>query len=150
LQPALSLARPEARDELIPWCHEHGVGVIVYSPMASGLLSGAFSHERLASLADDDWRKSANTPAAQMFREPQLTRNLEIVERLRPIAERHGVEIGAVAIAWTLAVPGVTAAIVGARRPGQVDGWLPAADLQLDAEELAEIEQALSVHSQSR
>jgi aryl-alcohol dehydrogenase-like predicted oxidoreductase len=138
LQAPFSLLQPEARDELIPWCREHGTGVIAYSPMASGLLTGAFDRARLASLAPDDWRHRSS-----LFQEPQLTRGLELVEGLRPIAERLGCSLPALAVAWTLAVPGVTGAIVGARRPAQVDDWLPAGDLELDDETVREIEALL-------
>jgi aryl-alcohol dehydrogenase-like predicted oxidoreductase len=143
LQPPLSLLRPESSHELIPWCREHGTGVIAYSPMESGLLTGAFSRERLASLDPGDWRLSPTHPAAFVFREPYLGKALDLVERLRPLADRHGVSVGAVAVAWVRSVPGVTAAIVGARRPEQVDGWLPAGKLELSAEDLAQVGAAL-------
>lgn len=141
LQPPLSLVNRRARDELVPWCAEHGTGVIVYSPMASGLLTGAFDHDRIARLAPGDWRLTA--PASAHFREPWFSRNLALVERLKPIAERLDTTLGALAIAWTLHVPGVTAAIVGARRPGQVDGWLPAPGIRLSGADVAEIERAV-------
>jgi aryl-alcohol dehydrogenase-like predicted oxidoreductase len=132
LQPPFSLIDRAAAQE-IAWCHEHGTGVIVYSPMQSGLLTGAFSAERVASLPEDDWRKSA--PAFTT----DLDRNLALASALEPIAQRHGVGVAAVAVAWTLAWPGVTGAIVGARRPSQVDGWLPAATLRLTEEDLDEL-----------
>jgi aryl-alcohol dehydrogenase-like predicted oxidoreductase len=114
-----------------------GTGVIVYSPMQSGLLTGAFSRQRVAALPEDDWRR----------RSPDFTTgldaNLALADALRPVAERHGVSQGAVAVAWTLTWPGVTGAIVGARRPGQVDGWLPAATLELTPEDLDEITAAV-------
>jgi aryl-alcohol dehydrogenase-like predicted oxidoreductase len=135
LQPPLSLLNHHARIELIPWCRENGTGVIVYSPMASGLLTGAFSHARIQELAPDDWRRFS--PA---FREPRLSRSLEFVNRLRPLAELLQCGLPALAVAWTLAVPGVTGAIVGARRPDQVGGWLPARSLELDEEVTREIE----------
>ncbi len=138
-QPPLSLLNREARDDVIPWCRDHGTGVIVYSPMASGLLTGAFSPERVEQLAEDDWRRR---DAA--FREPRLSEALELVERLRPIAERLGCSLAALAVAWTVAVPGVTGAIVGARRPEQVDDWLTAGELELGADVLDEIEQLLA------
>ena len=139
LQPPFNLLQPDARDELIPWCREHGTGVIAYSPMASGLLTGAFDRERLANLAPDDWRHRSS-----LFQEPQLTRGLELVAGLRPIADRLACSLAALVVAWTLAVPGVTGAIVGARRPAQIDDWLPAGDLELDEETVREIEQLLS------
>ncbi len=139
LQPPLSLLNRYARRELVPWCREHGTGVIVYSPLGSGLLSGAIDRERLTHLPEDDWRRRA--PA---FQEPQLSAALALVERLMEIAGRLGVPLPALAVAWGLAQPGVTGAIVGARLPRHVDGWLPAADLELDEEVLAEIDRALA------
>src|SRR5579871_4348609 len=121
LQPPYSLLRLDVGTEILPWCHKNGTGVIVYSPMQAGLLSGSFD---LARVAEDDWRR--RNP---MFQEPQLSQNLAFVERLRPIAARHGKTVGQLAIAWTLANPAVTAAIVGARSPAQVEqnagamGW---------------------------
>jgi aryl-alcohol dehydrogenase-like predicted oxidoreductase len=112
--------------------------VIVYSPMQAGLLSGSFSVERAAALPANDWR-SRNAE----FKGEGLTRNLAVAEAMRPIAERHGTSVGAVAIAWTLAWPGVTAAIVGARNAAQVDGWLDAGSLSLTGEEMAAIAQAI-------
>jgi aryl-alcohol dehydrogenase-like predicted oxidoreductase len=138
LQPPYSMIDSAARAELIPWCRAHGVGVVVYSPMASGLLTGKFDRDAADRLADGDWRR--NSP---QFRDPKLSRNLELVERLRPIAARLGVGLPVVTVAWTLATPGVTAAVVGARSPRQVDGWLPAAGLALDDDTMAEIERAL-------
>jgi len=137
LQPPFSLIRRDVADDVLPWCHANGVGVIVYSPMQAGLLSGTFTEERMAALPEDDWRVDDWN-----FTEG-LDRNLAFVERLRPVAERHGVTVGAQAIAWTLAWPAVTGAIVGARGPEQVDGWVPAAQVQLTATDLDEIEQAL-------
>lgn len=138
LQPPLSLLSRDARVELIPWCEDNGTGVIAYSSMASGLLSGTFSHDRLKQLPDDDFRRSAAP-----FQEPKLSQNLALVERMRPVAGRLGTGLPALAVAWTLAVPGVTGAIVGARSPEQVDGWLAASDLELDEAALAELERAI-------
>jgi aryl-alcohol dehydrogenase-like predicted oxidoreductase len=138
LQPPLSLLSRHARDALVPWCLEHGTGVIVYSPQASGLLTGSFTRERLEQLAPDDFRHRAPP-----FQEPKLSQNLALVERMRPIAERLGCTISALAVAWTLAVPGVTGSIVGARRPEQVVDWLGAGDLDPDGEVLAELERAI-------
>jgi aryl-alcohol dehydrogenase-like predicted oxidoreductase len=138
LQPPLSLIRRATLDELLPWCVAHGTGVIAYAPMQSGLLTGTFDRERLDSLADDDWRRGNRN-----FQEPRFSANLALAAALEPIAERHGVSVGAVAVAWVTAQPGVTGAIVGARRPSQVDGWLPAGDLVLDREDLSDIERAL-------
>jgi aryl-alcohol dehydrogenase-like predicted oxidoreductase len=138
LQPRFSLIHRAAAADVIPWCAGHETGVIAYSPMASGLLTGAFTAERAASLDAGDWRsRSAD------FTGQGLTRNLALAEGLRPVADRHGVSVGAVAVAWTLAFPGVRA-IVGARSPAQVDGWLPAASLSLDDKDLAEVAAAVS------
>lgn len=139
LQPPLSLLNRAAREDVIPWAREHGTGVIVYSPLGSGRLTGNFTRERIEQLAPDDWRRG--NPA---FQEPRLGQALELVERLRPIAGRLDVSVGSLAIAWTLAVPGVTGAIVGARRPSQVDDWIEAGDLELDDATVAEIESLLA------
>ena len=138
LQPPLNLINRAARNDVIPWCDEHGVGVIVYAPMASGLLTGAFDRARMERLASDDWRRrSAN------FNDPRLSRNLALVERLAPIADDLGIGLAALAVAWTLAIPGVTGAIVGARSPEQVVGWLPAANIVLTPETLDDIQRAI-------
>ena len=139
VQPPLSLLARGARGTVLPWAAEHGTGVLVYSPMGSGLLTGAFDAERIAHLDPDDWRRHS-----PLFSEPLLGRNLALVERLRPLAERLGTTLPALAVAWTLAQPGVTAAIVGARLPRHIDGWLPGADLELGDRELAEIDEAIS------
>ena len=138
LQPPLSLLKRGAAREVIPWCAEHGTGVIVYSPMASGLLTGKFDRARLDDLDRDDWRRQA-----EAFQEPQFSRTLSLVERLEPIAERLGTNLPSLAVAWTLSVEGVTGAIVGGRDPDQVDAWLGAADLDLGEDDIAEIELAL-------
>ncbi|MCU1488655.1 MAG: putative aldo/keto reductase [Acidimicrobiaceae bacterium] len=138
LQPPLSLLQRQAAADLLPWCEEHQTGVIVYSPMQAGLLTGRFSAERVASLPDDDWRRRH-----PLFQGAQLEANLALVDALQPIAERHATDVGPVAIAWTLSVPGVTGAIVGARGPEQVDGWIDAASLDLSSEDLAAIATAL-------
>jgi aryl-alcohol dehydrogenase-like predicted oxidoreductase len=138
LQPPYSLLDRAAADELIPWCAAHGTGVIGYSPLGSGLLSGGFDARRARDLPEGDWRRSSPE-----FQEPALSRNLALAERLEPVAERHGVPVAAVAVAWVLATPGVTGAIVGARRPSQVDGWLPAGSLQLTDADLAELRAAV-------
>jgi aryl-alcohol dehydrogenase-like predicted oxidoreductase len=138
LQPPLSLIDRSALDDLLPWCVAHGTGVVCYSPLQSGLLSGSFSRERLARLDRDDWRRRD-----EQFQEPRLSANLALAEALRPVAARHGVPVAAVAVAWVVAQPGVTAAIVGARSAAQVDGWLPAADPILDADDLAALDGAV-------
>ena len=138
VQPPFNLIHRDAADDVLLWAREHETGVIVYSPMASGLLTGAFSAERAASLDPGDWRASHPD-----FQEPALSANLALAEDLNPIAERHGVTPAAVAVAWTLSFPGVTGAIVGARRPRQVEGWLPAAALELKEDDLADIAAAI-------
>ena len=137
LQPPYSLLDRGAEDEILPFAEREGIGVIVYSPMGSGLLTGAMTRERIASLPDDDWRRRS-----ERFQEPQLSRNLELVERLKAVAERHGVSPGAVAVAWALRNPAVDAAITGFRRPGQVDPIVVAANLELGDEDAAELEGA--------
>ncbi|HSC48886.1 MAG TPA: aldo/keto reductase [Gaiellaceae bacterium] len=134
LQPPYSLLDRDVEPDVLPWCEDHDVGVIVYSPMASGMLTGKMTRERIESLPDDDWRKRS-----ERFREPELSRNLELVERLRRVGERHGVEPGAVAVAWTLANSAVDAAITGFRRREQVDPIVAAADLELDERDLDEL-----------
>jgi aryl-alcohol dehydrogenase-like predicted oxidoreductase len=138
LQPPFSMVRRGVAAAEIPWCAAHRTGVIVYSPMQSGLLTDAFSVDRMAGLAADDWRRRAPE-----FQPPRLHANLALRDALQPIAKRRGVSVGALAVAWTLAWPGVTGAIVGARSPEQVDGWIAAADLRLDAAELEAIAAAI-------
>jgi aryl-alcohol dehydrogenase-like predicted oxidoreductase len=138
LQPPFSMIDRRAAADVIPWCAEHETGVIVYSPMQSGLLTGRFTRERAEALGDDDWRAESDE-----FNEPGLSRNLALQDALRPVAERHGITPAAVAVAWTLAWPGVTGAIVGARSAEQVDGWIPAATLELTDEDLAELRAAI-------
>jgi aryl-alcohol dehydrogenase-like predicted oxidoreductase len=134
LQPPFSAIKRDVAAAELPWCDAHGTGVIVYSPMQAGLLSGAFSAERAASLAANDWR-SRNAD----FKGEALRRNLAVAEAMRVVADRHGTSVAAVAVAWTLAWPGVTGAIVGARSASQVDGWIDAASLSLSSEDMAEI-----------
>ena len=135
LQPPYSLLRRDIEAEILPFCREHNIGVINYSPMVSGLLTGKMTRERIEQLPADDWRKRSPN-----FNAPKLSRNLKLVELLREIGREHGVEPGVVAIAWTLRNPAITAAIVGARRPEQVDGVLPAATFRLSDEEAGRIE----------
>jgi aryl-alcohol dehydrogenase-like predicted oxidoreductase len=134
LQPPYSMLSRAIEREILPYCASHNIGVIVYSPMQSGLLTGAMTPERVASLPEDDWRRQNPD-----FREPKLTQNLLLVEKLRGIGLRHGRSPGEVAVAWTLRHPAVTGAIVGVRRPSQVDGVIGAADFKLSPEEIAEI-----------
>lgn len=138
LQPPFSMIRREAAESLIPWCRDYGTGVIVYSPMQAGLLTGRMTAERIASLPEDDWRAQDAE-----FTGDALRRNLALADALVPVAERHGVPVPAVAVAWTLAWPGVTGAIVGARTAAQVQGWLPAASLELTADDLEELTDAI-------
>jgi aryl-alcohol dehydrogenase-like predicted oxidoreductase len=139
VQPPLSMVQRGALADVIPWAAEHGTGAIVYSPMASGLLSGRFDRSRLDNLAEDDMRR--NRPE---YQEPGLSQNLELVERLRGIADQLECEVAEVAIAWTLAQDGVAGAIVGARRPDQLDQWIGAGALELSAEQLEEIDAAIA------
>jgi aryl-alcohol dehydrogenase-like predicted oxidoreductase len=135
LQPPYSLVHREIEDEMLPYCLREGIGVIVYSPMASGLLTGAMTRERASRLPKDDWRKGHPD-----FTEPNLSRNLALVERMREIAKRHNRSIGEVAIAWTLHHPAVTGAIVGARNARQAEGVMRAGDLRLNDKEVNELE----------
>ena len=137
LQPPYSLIRREIEAEILPYCQSHGIGVIVYSPMQSGLLTGAMTRERVAKLPESDWR--SRDPE---FREPKLSENLALVERLRKVGEKYGRPPGQVAVAWVLRNPAVTAAIVGARNAQQVEKNVGAAELQLTDEDVAEIEAA--------
>src|SRR5881275_245491 len=139
LQPPFSLIRREAAERQIPWCAEHETGVIVYSPMQSGLLTDGFTAARVAALAPDDWRRRS-----PQFQQPALDKNVALRDALGPIARRHGTTASAVAVAWTLAWPGVTGAIVGARTAAQVDGWIGAATLDLTAADLDEIAAAIT------
>src|SRR6202158_4650122 len=139
LQPQYSLLATDVEFSILPFSLEHKIGVIVYSPMASGLLSGTMTRERIAALPEDDWRKhSAN------FQEPLLSRNLRLVERLRAVGQRYNATPGEIAIAWTLRNPAVTGAIVGVRSAQQASGISGAADVQLSADDMLEIEQALT------
>ena len=135
LQPPYSLIRRDVESAQLPWCKNENVGVIVYSPMASGLLTGAMTRERIASLPKNDWRNKND-----QFKEPKLSENLKMVERLRAVGARHGRSPGETAIAWTLNHPAVTGAIVGARNAKQVDGIIGAMDFRLSPQEIAEVE----------
>jgi aryl-alcohol dehydrogenase-like predicted oxidoreductase len=135
LQPPYSLLDRSAEREILPYAERGGIGVIVYSPMASGMLTGAMTRERIEAMPEDDWRRHS-----EEFREPQLSRNLELVERLRTVADRHEAAPGAVAVAWTLHNSAVDGAIVGFRRPDQIDPIVVAANLVLDEDDLATIE----------
>jgi len=138
LQPPFSLIHRGAGGDVIPWAAAHGTGVIVYSPMASGILTDSFSRERVEAMSEEDWRRRSDS-----HKEPALSRNLALRDALRPIADRHATTVSAVAVAWTLAWPGVSGAIVGARTAGQVDGWLAAGSLTLSPAALADIAAAV-------
>src|ERR1700687_1538446 len=139
LQPPYSLLGTDVESSILPFAFKHRIGVIVYSPMASGLLSGTMTRERIAALPEDDWRKhSAN------FQEPLLSRNLRLVERLRAVGQRYNATPGEIAIAWTLRNPAVTGAIVGIRSAHQASGIAGAADVKLSAGDMLGIEQALA------
>jgi aryl-alcohol dehydrogenase-like predicted oxidoreductase len=137
LQPPYSLLRRKVEEQILPYCQQRGIGVISYAPMASGLLTGAMTRERAAKLPPDDFR-SRN----KEFQEPRLSKNLELVERLRQVGARHGRGPGEVAVAWVLRHPAITGAIVGARNAKQVVGVMGAGELKLAAVEIAEIEGA--------
>ncbi|MFC7397141.1 aldo/keto reductase [Chelatococcus sp. GCM10030263] len=139
LQPPFSAIRRDVAAAELPWCAAHQTGVIVYSPMQSGLLTGRFTAQRAGALPANDWR--SRNPE---FSGEKLMRNLTLADAFRPIAERHGTSVATVAVAWTLAWPGVTGAIVGARSPEQVDGWLDAARIELTREDLAAIAAAIA------
>ncbi len=134
LQPPYSLVSPAVETQILPFCKDHTIGVIVYSPMQSGLLTGAMTPERVAKLPDDDWRKRSKE-----FQQPRLSRNLKLVDSLHQIGQPHGRSPGEVAIAWTLNNPAVTAAIVGGRTAKQVEGIIGAGEFRLDSQELAQI-----------
>ncbi len=135
LQPPYSMLKRDIEAELVPWCQTHNVGILAYSPMQAGLLTGAFTRERALALGDDDWR--SRNP---FFQEPQLTANLRVVDGLRPIAARLGISVAQLALAWVLRLPVVTSAIAGARRPEQIEETVLAGRVSLSADVIAEIE----------
>ncbi len=142
LQPPYSMIKRDVEAEILPYCAEQNIGVVVYSPMQAGLLTGRFTRERAANLPADDWRK--NDPE---FNEPRLGRNLALVENLNKIAARKSQSVGNLAIAWTLHHPAVTAAIVGARRPRQIEETVHAGELKLTDQDMAEIKALLEEHA---
>jgi aryl-alcohol dehydrogenase-like predicted oxidoreductase len=142
LQPPYNMLNRGVEDEILPYCRKNDIGVIVYSPMKSGLLTGKMTPERVENLPEDDWRRNADD-----FQEPRLSRNLKLVGLLEKIGAEHGRSPGEVAIAWTLRHPAVTAAIVGGRRPDQVDGIIGADDFRLSDDELDRIEAFLTENS---
>jgi aryl-alcohol dehydrogenase-like predicted oxidoreductase len=139
LQPPFSLVLRGEAAEVIPWCREHGTGVIVYSPLQAGLMTDSFAPERIELMAEGDWRRWNS----EEFQEPRLSRNLALRDALRPIAERHASTVAAVALAWVTSWPGISGAIVGSRSPDQVDAWIPAIDLTLSTADLDEIAAAI-------
>jgi len=135
LQPPYSMLKRDIEAELVPWCQTHNVGILAYSPMQAGLLTGAFTRERALALGDDDWR--SRNP---FFQEPQLTAHLRVVDGLRPIAARLGISVAQLALAWVLRLPVVTSAIAGARRPEQIEETVLAGRVSLSPDVIAEIE----------
>jgi len=142
LQPPYSMVRREIEAEILPHCERNQIGVLAYSPMQSGLLTGGWTRARVEALPTDDWRREKN----KHFQEPLFSRNLRLVGLLKEIGEPHGKSPGEVAIAWTLRLPVVTAAIVGARKPGQLKGLIGAADWRLRGEECGKIEEFLKAN----
>jgi aryl-alcohol dehydrogenase-like predicted oxidoreductase len=138
LQPPFSMIKRAVAESQLPWCAAHGTGVICYSPMQSGILTDAFNTARVDAFAPDDWRRRSPE-----FQPPALERNLALRDALRPIARRNNTSVSAISIAWVLAWPGVSGAIVGARSPEQADGWLPAASVKLDTQDLDDIARAI-------
>jgi aryl-alcohol dehydrogenase-like predicted oxidoreductase len=138
LQPPYSMLRREIEAEILPWCAANGVGIVVYSPMQAGLLTGAFTRERAAALGPDDWRSRH-----PFFQEPQLSRNLAIVDGLRPLAAGLGITVAQLALAWTLRHPAVTSAIAGARSPKQIAETVQAGNVDLPQDVIDRIEQLL-------
>lgn len=139
LQPPYSLLDREVEKELLAYCAANNIGVVAYSPMASGLLTGKYTRERIAAMPPEDWRHRS-----RHFREPELSANLALIEKLKVIAERHGRPLGQIAVAWVLRRPEVTSAIVGARNPAQIAEIAPAGDWQLPEEDIREIEALLA------
>jgi aryl-alcohol dehydrogenase-like predicted oxidoreductase len=146
VQPPYSMLFSEIEKDVLPYCQRNNIGVIVYSPMASGLLTGTWTHERLAKLPPDDWRRKKSA----QYQEPAFTWNLKLAELLKEIGNSHGRSAGEVAIAWTLRHPAVTAAIVGARSPQQVEGVVGGGDFELNAQDIARIEAHFEARADDR
>lgn len=144
LQPPYNMIRRGIEASILPYCEEHGIGVVPYSPMASGLLTGKYDAASIAALADDDWRKQSDA-----FKEPALSANLALLDGLRPIAEKHGASLAQLAVAWTLHHPAVTSAIVGARRPGQITETAKAAEILLHEGDLSEIQALIAARDEA-
>jgi aryl-alcohol dehydrogenase-like predicted oxidoreductase len=140
LQPPYSMVERGVEEELLGFCAANNIGVVCYSPMQNGLLTGKYTKEKIAAMSDDDWRKERSPH----FKEPQIDANLALVDNLRPIAERHGKTVAQLAIAWVLRRPEVTSAIVGSRRPSHIDETAGASDWELGMEEIAEIDALLA------
>ena len=140
LQPPYSMLERGVEDELLEFCAANDIGVIVYSPMQTGLLTGKYTKERVAALSDEDWRKNRSPH----FKEPQFSANLALVDGLRPIAARHGKTVAQLAIAWVLRRPEVTGAIVGSRKPSHIEETVEAGDWALDSQDIAEIDALLA------
>jgi aryl-alcohol dehydrogenase-like predicted oxidoreductase len=145
LQPPYSILRRAIEEQLLPYCQQNNIGVIVYSPMFSGMLTGGMTRERAAALPADDFRR--RNPE---FQEPKLSKNLELVEKMKSIGARHGRNPGEVALAWVLRNPAVTGAIVGARSPGQVEGVMRAGGLHLSVEEVDQIQEFSATISKAK
>jgi aryl-alcohol dehydrogenase-like predicted oxidoreductase len=141
LQPPYSMLRRAIEKDLLPFAQAHGIGVINYSPMVSGLLTGAMTAERVAAMPTDDWRRNSVE-----FKEPRLSKNMRLVDLLREIGDGHGVSAGVVAVAWTLHNPAVTAAIVGGRSAKQVEGIAPALELRLSEDEYGQVNRFLEAN----
>src|SRR5262249_14110774 len=142
-QPPYSLLRRKVEVDVLPYCEERGIGTVIYSPMLSGMLTGAMTKQRAEGLPADDWRK--RNPE---FREPRLSKNLQLVERMRAVGERYGRNPGEVAVAWALRLPVVTGAIVGARNAKQVQEVMGAGEFALSRQDISEIEGAVAVAQQ--
>jgi aryl-alcohol dehydrogenase-like predicted oxidoreductase len=138
LQPPYSMLKRDIEPEIVPWCAEHQVGIVAYSPMQAGLLTGRFTAERAAALPENDWRKRS-----PFFQEPQLSANLRVVAGLRPIADRLGITVSQLALAWALRLPAMTSAIAGARDAGQIEETARAGDIELSSSVIGEIEALL-------
>jgi aryl-alcohol dehydrogenase-like predicted oxidoreductase len=144
LQPPYNMLERGVEDEVFEYCVANHIGIVVYSPMKAGLLTGKYTKERVANLPDGDWRRGSDE-----FKEPRLSVNLNLIEQLKPIAERNDMSLGQLAIAWVLRRPEVTAAIVGARRPQQIEETIEAGDQMLSQQDIEQIKNLLEEHRRS-
>jgi aryl-alcohol dehydrogenase-like predicted oxidoreductase len=144
LQPPYNMLERGVEDEVLEYCVANHIGIVVYSPMKAGLLTGKYTKERVANLPDGDWRRGSDE-----FKEPRLSVNLNLIEQLKPIAERNDISLGQLAIAWVLRRPEVTAAIVGARRPQQIEETIEAGDQMLSQQDIEQIQNLLEEHRRS-